>query len=75
MVERLHLEEVEGFRHLELLPAVPSVVLPVAERKAVLSVAEHKAVLLEAGQAVQKVKRPVAAVLLLAVLCKLLLQP
>ena len=56
VVERLHLEEVEGFRHLELLPAV----LPVAERKAVLPVAEHKAVLLEAGLAVQKVERPVA---------------
>ena len=66
VVERLHLEEVEGFRHLELLPAVPSAVLPVAE---------HKAVLLEAGLAVQKVERPVAAVLLLAVLCKPLLLP
>ena len=75
VVERLHLEEVEGFRHLELLPAVPSAVLPVAERKAVLPVAEHKAVLPVAGQAVQKVERPVAAVLLLAVLCKPLLLP
>ena len=64
--ERLHLEEVEGFRHLELLLAEPSAVLPAAE---------HKAVLPEAGLVVQKAERSVAAVLQPAVLCKPLLLP
>ena len=73
--ERLHLEEVEGFRHLELLLAEPSAVLPAAEHKAVLPEVEHKAVLPEAGQVVQKAERSVAAVLQPAVLCKPLLLP
>ena len=73
--ERLHLEEVEGFRHPELLLAEPSAVRSVAGHKAVLPEVEHKAVLPEAGQVVQKAERSVAAVLLPAVLCKPLLLP